>query len=166
MTASSHQTVRLARGRHHGPEDGVCVMELASMLAGEPFTDSPRSVCPVLGCFLLAYNDLVDDDRRQDLYWAAAAVVGTRADRRTEGERARLCVEQLEQTPGFRRPRILWRHRHTAAEAARVLALGGADRHRQALELLRRMIAAGCDRAAGPTARGPSPRQRISQRAQ
>jgi hypothetical protein len=34
------------RGQHANPERGVCVMELASMLAGEPFTDHPRSVCP------------------------------------------------------------------------------------------------------------------------
>ena len=33
----SHQTVRLARGKHSSPRDGVCVMELASMLAGEQF---------------------------------------------------------------------------------------------------------------------------------
>ncbi len=158
MTVSSHQTVRLARGKHDRPEHGVCVMELASMLAGEPFTDSPRSVCPVLGCFLLAYNDLVDDDRRQDLYWAAAAVVGTRADRCLERERARLCLEALEQTSGLRRRWMLWRPRRTAAQAARVLARGGADQHRQALELLRHMIAAGCDgRPARPAHRSSHP---------
>ena len=28
------------------------------MLAGEPFTDQPESVCPVIASFLRAYNDL------------------------------------------------------------------------------------------------------------
>ena len=56
---ASHQTVRLARGRHDSPSHGVCVMELASMLAGERFTDSPRSVCPVVAAFMRTYNDAI-----------------------------------------------------------------------------------------------------------
>ena len=48
------------------------------MLAGEPFSDHPHSVCPVIGSFLRAYNDRIDDRRRQDLYAYAAAVVGSR----------------------------------------------------------------------------------------
>jgi hypothetical protein len=43
-------------------------MELASMLAGEPFSDQPKSVCPVVAAFLRGYNDAVDDETRQDLY--------------------------------------------------------------------------------------------------
>ena len=57
MSSISHQTVRLSRGRHQGPDQGACVMELASMLAGEPFSDHPGSACPVIGAFLRAYND-------------------------------------------------------------------------------------------------------------
>ena len=55
------------------------MMELASMLAGETFTDHPASVCPVIGSFLRSYNDSIDDRRRQSLYeyavarWSAAA---------------------------------------------------------------------------------------------
>ena len=36
MTRVTHQTVRLTTGKHTSPSDGACVMELASMLAGEP----------------------------------------------------------------------------------------------------------------------------------
>jgi hypothetical protein len=53
-------------------------MELASMLAGEAFSDHPRSVCPVIGAFLRTYNDAIDDQRRQALYAYAAKVVGSR----------------------------------------------------------------------------------------
>jgi hypothetical protein len=77
-TAVSHQTVKLTRGRHI-PDGGACVMELASMLAGEPFSDHPASVCPVIGSFLRAYNDSIDDQRRQDLYAYASKVVGSRS---------------------------------------------------------------------------------------
>ncbi len=73
----SHQTIRLSKGNHASPADGACVMELASMLADEPFSDHPASVCPVIGALLRAYNDAVDAERRQDLYAFAAAAVGT-----------------------------------------------------------------------------------------
>lgn len=88
MPQPSYQTVKLARGRHVSPDAGVCVMELASMLAGETFTDRPRSVSPVIAGFLRAYNDLIDDRRRQDLYGCAAAVLGTAGSRDLEVERA------------------------------------------------------------------------------
>jgi hypothetical protein len=73
----THQTVRLSRGRHTGPKDGTCVMELASMLAGEPFSDRPACACPVTAALLRAYNDAVDDRRRQTLFGVAAEVVDT-----------------------------------------------------------------------------------------
>jgi hypothetical protein len=68
MNETDHQTVRLSPGRHRSPDDGACVMELASMLADEPFSDRPRSVCPVIAAFLRSYNDGLDDERRRDLY--------------------------------------------------------------------------------------------------
>jgi hypothetical protein len=67
-------------------------MELASMLAGERFSDHPRSVCPVLAMVLRAYNDGIDDERRQDLYTYASIVVGSR-DRRARRSRAALFAE-------------------------------------------------------------------------
>jgi hypothetical protein len=77
MPPISYQTVRLGRGRHSSPEHGACVMELASMLAGEGFSDHPRSVSRPIASFLRGYNDLVDDRRRADLYRYAALTVGT-----------------------------------------------------------------------------------------
>jgi hypothetical protein len=91
MPHVSHQTVRLGKGKHHSPDQGACVMELASMLAGEPFSDHPRSVSRPIAAFLRRYNDLLDDARRQDLYPYAARAVGTVADVETEDER----VERL-----------------------------------------------------------------------
>jgi hypothetical protein len=79
MPPVSHQTIKLSSGKHSTPHEGACVMELASMLAGEPFGDHPASVCPVIGSLLRAYNDSVDDATRQDLYEYAAKVVGSRA---------------------------------------------------------------------------------------
>lgn len=88
---TSHQTVILGRGRHSDPSKGACVMELASMLAGERFSDHPRSVCPVIGRYLRALNDGLDDERRQELYALAAAAVGTAAGRRERARRRTQC---------------------------------------------------------------------------
>ena len=52
-------------------------MELASILADEPFSDNPASVCPLVAAFLRSYNDHVDDQRRRDRFPYAAAAVGT-----------------------------------------------------------------------------------------
>ena len=88
MSTTSYQTIRLSAGNHRYPEEGACVMELASMLAGEPFTDRPRSVCPVIATFLRGYNDSLGDARRQDLYRYASLVVGTRSGRQVQRTRA------------------------------------------------------------------------------
>jgi hypothetical protein len=123
-------------------------MELASMLAGEPFSDHPSSTCPVIGAFLRAYNDGLPEDRRQDLYEYAARVVGTSADRRVRRVRARMCLEWLAEQTGGRRPSRLslmmagWSLGavgRTAARAART----SADSHRSVLDLVDRMILLG-----------------------
>jgi hypothetical protein len=45
---ATHQTIRLSAGRHRSSGDGACVIELASMLADEPYGDHPASVCAVI----------------------------------------------------------------------------------------------------------------------
>ena len=92
MPTISHQTVQLGKGRHHSAGRGkVCVMELASMLAGEPFTDHPASVSRVLAAFLRGYNDGIDDGRRQTLKACAASCIGTApAERVDEDARRRM----------------------------------------------------------------------------
>ena len=108
MSTTRYQTVRLSRGKHSSPDEGACVMELASMLAGERFSDRPRSVSPVIAAFLRGYNDLVDERRRQDLIRYAAEAVGTAASEEVEHARVRRLVqwadERSRQSP---RPTVL-----------------------------------------------------------
>jgi hypothetical protein len=99
MSGASHQTLSLSAGKHRSPEEGACVMELASLLAGERFSDHPRSVCPVIAVVLRGYNDGADEHRRQDLYRYAADAVGTRS-RRSVRER----VERSSEFFGVRPP--------------------------------------------------------------
>jgi hypothetical protein len=93
MSPVTHQTIKLGRGKHHSPDDGACVMELASMLAGEDFSDHPISVCPVVGSLLRAHNDSIDDERRQDLYAYATKVVGSRSSGAVQDARAARLIE-------------------------------------------------------------------------
>jgi len=150
----SHQTVRLTRGRHRSPAEGVCAVELSSMLAGEPFSDRPDCVSPVIGAFLRRYNDLLLDGRRQDLYEFAATAVGTRASRAQETERARLCLEWLRAQLGDaarNELRLLnaWPNTRTKreriAERAARYAAASRDRHAAALDLIMRLAASTGD---------------------
>jgi len=135
------------------------------MLAGEPFSDHPRSVCPVIAAFLRSYNDHVDPARRQDLYPYAASAVGTRADAVIERRRARMCIQwaraACERPP--RRVRVLHRiFRCQGPDVDGVYAARAAaacrDReraHRHALAFLDELLAAD---AASATAAGvPAP---------
>jgi hypothetical protein len=91
---------RVERGRHASPRFGTCVMELASLLAGEPFSDRPVTVSPVIGALLRTYNDGIDDERRQDLSELAPVIVGTAARRSVEENRASLCLQFAQRLGG------------------------------------------------------------------
>src|SRR5207248_6831847 len=123
MSDVGHQVVRLGRGKHSSPDQGACVMELASMLAGERFSDRPRAVCPVVGAFLRTYNDALDDERRQDLYRYAADAVGTMASPEVERRRAERCVAwAAEAAPGSRFSLRRWASRRRLAAAGEFAA--------------------------------------------
>lgn len=158
MSPVTHQTIKLSKGKHSAPEDGACVMELASMLAGESFTDHPQSVCPAIGSFLRAYNDSIDDTRRQDLYAYASMVVGTRASSEVERQRA----ERLAAWAAELRPRRWLRllpaplrarlsQRRSPTDAAGTYAVHAIRRHSEqthtaVLALLDELLAIGSDR--------------------
>jgi hypothetical protein len=156
----SYQTIKLSRGKHSSPEHGACVMELASMLAGEPFTDRPRSVSRPIAAFLRGYNDLLDDRRRQDLYAYASRAVGTAASTAIENARAaRLlaCGDELWEQRSARslldrlRAHRARRERPSEAEPAgtyAVHALGKVtdEMHQTVLGLIDELIAIGARR--------------------
>jgi hypothetical protein len=88
----SSSSVRLEPGRHRSPGEGVCVVELASMVAGEKFTDRPKCVCPVIGSFLRCWNDHAGYADRQRLQPYASRVVGTGGYRRISRIRRDVCL--------------------------------------------------------------------------
>jgi hypothetical protein len=71
---------RLAYGTHATPEDGRCAMEWVSYLAGEPHSDEPACVSPVLRAFCTTLNDSLEDGPRQRLRPYLARTIGTADD--------------------------------------------------------------------------------------
>jgi hypothetical protein len=176
MSHANHQTVRLSQGKHRDPDHGACVMELASMLAGEPFSDRPRCVDPVIAGFLRTYNDGIDDRRRQDLYPVASEVVGTRAVTSVQAERARMCLRWAQERYGLHRRgarrllplRPLLPDGRLGDDAAGTLAGRIAVKqaskrrteggHDAALEFVRELVAVGAeDRAQAPAEANEEP---------
>ena len=160
-----HQTVLLAAGSHSAPEDGMCGVELASVLAGEPFSDHPRSVCPVIAALVRAYNDRVGFERRQDLVPYAARIVDTRGDRELERRRAARCAAwaaarkrippsrwRLWRLARGRGGRLRATRELAAIRAARSIETGSDEAHASTLALLDELIALGADPTAVPDA--------------
>jgi hypothetical protein len=70
----------LAYGTHASPQDGRCAMEWVSYLAGEPHSDQPVCVSPVLRAMCIALNDGLDHEPRQRLRPYLARTIGTAND--------------------------------------------------------------------------------------
>ncbi len=79
MTATAPMMMpMLARGRHRSPRRGACFMELASYLAGEPWTDSPACTDESLAHLARLVNDLSTDGARPRLSPMIPSVIGLR----------------------------------------------------------------------------------------
>jgi hypothetical protein len=92
------ESIMLAKGAHASCEKAVCVMELTSCLADEPFSDHPQCVSPVIGAFCRSWNDSLDDETRQRLKPYAQLVIGTRTTKQDERIRAWLATDWLVRT--------------------------------------------------------------------
>ena len=84
----------LSMGNHTDPKDGRCAMEWVAYLAGEPHSDQPMCVSPVLTRFCIRFNDRLPDDERQKLRPYLARTIGTRGDGMDE-RRVQMCREWL-----------------------------------------------------------------------
>ena len=85
-------SVRLTPGAHRSPRDGVCLLELASLMAEERFSDRPRCVCVVIAAFLRDWNDRSHYAQRQELRPYARRVIGSRAGRAVTHRRRDVCL--------------------------------------------------------------------------
>ena len=70
MRKNHHQPALLpilSRGKHRSPRKGACFMELASLLAGERWSDDPACTHPLLALLARNVNDSTSDAGRARL---------------------------------------------------------------------------------------------------
>ena len=70
----------LSRGKHRSARRGACFMEMASVLAGERWSDHPSCTHPLLAQLARQVNDNTSDADRQHLVRLIPSVVGRRGD--------------------------------------------------------------------------------------
>lgn len=84
----------LSRGKHRSSRKGACFMEMASVLAGERWSDHPRCTHPLLGELARHVNDCTSDANRQQLAVLIPSVVGlTGEDLRIDARIALRCAQ-------------------------------------------------------------------------
>lgn len=106
--ASSMITMELlGRGTHASPRHGGNVLELASVLAGEPWSTHPHSVHPAIAAVAGKVNDLLADDRRRLLAPIAPRLLGTNtADPRVWPAVVNVCARAAAPVGGPGRPQL------------------------------------------------------------
>jgi hypothetical protein len=72
-------SIQLYQGDHE-PDGEMCFMEAVAYIAGEPWTDAPACVCPILGAYSRVLNDVLPDGKRQLLKPYIPQVIGTADD--------------------------------------------------------------------------------------
>jgi len=131
-------SIHLAKGAHEATGAEIpkaCVMEIASWLAGEPWSDSTTCVSTVLGGFARSLNDALPDDTRQQLAPLAPRLIGT-ADDGLDETRGYMALDWLIRT-------------YTPAW----LDLANLSEEAAALRSLRRIVDLAAAKAAGPVVR-------------
>lgn len=88
-------SITLQRGPHAPNDDKqFCAMEAAAWIAGEPHSDEPECVSPVLAAFVRSWNDALDYEERQTLKPHIPRMIGTAGDGHDE-ERAWMAADWL-----------------------------------------------------------------------
>jgi len=87
--------ITLRHGAHPTRDDGMCALEAVAWLAGEPHSDHPQCVCPVVAAFGRAWNDALpsDDDRDRLLKPLLPAMIGTASTTEVQDRRAFMAAD-------------------------------------------------------------------------
>ena len=87
----------LSAGAHSSPSEGACVMEYVSLLAGEPWSDTPACTYPPLAVGAQIVNDWLLDSERHRLVPLIGRLFGTTlpVDARVFALRVARTVEHL-----------------------------------------------------------------------
>jgi len=89
-------TITFAHGAHEPTSGEMCVMEAAAYIAGEPWSDHPQCVSPVIATFCRNWNDELSEPPRSELLRPLLPlVIGTRTTDADEETRAWLATDWL-----------------------------------------------------------------------
>jgi hypothetical protein len=135
----------LGWGQHEGPDDGMCAIEAAAWVAGEPWSDRPECVCPVIAEFCRRWNDgLPSHERNAILRPMVPRLVGTRGSAALAHKRSLMAADWLvrEHTPAWLRLAGLIDHADTLAALPEIADMAQVPSIRGALEAARRDAAA------------------------
>jgi len=89
-------TITFAHGAHTPTSGEMCVMEAAAYIAGEPWSDHPQCVSPVIATFCRYWNDSLREPPRSELLRPLLPlVIGTRTTDADEVTRAWLATDWL-----------------------------------------------------------------------
>jgi hypothetical protein len=152
------EEIELKKGAHDSPEQGMCIMEAVAYIAGEPFSDHPKCVCPVIAAFLRSYNDLVSPDVRQTLKPFIPRLISTKSTPAVEERRALIAADWLVRThtPAWLRIAGLNTQADALSSLPEITALSQVPSIRGPIEAARRdaaAAAAAARAAAGAAAR-------------
>ncbi|WP_135465616.1 hypothetical protein [Crenalkalicoccus roseus] len=89
-----HGRVTLCRGTGHPDQGRLCVMSFAALLAGEPHSDIPARVSPLIRDYAVMLNDAMPLEELQRLKPFAPRILGT--DDGRDSERVALLRSALE----------------------------------------------------------------------
>lgn len=86
----------LLAGEHVTLESGMCLLEATAYVAGEPWSDHPACVSPVLAEFGRAWNDgMRSDEERESLKQYIPRLIGTVGDAAADERRGWLALDWL-----------------------------------------------------------------------
>ena len=124
----------LDKGAHTSDAGAMCAMEAAAYVAGEPWSDHPQCVSPVIAAFLRSWNDgLPDEDRTRLLLPLIPDTIGTATTTADEATRAWMATDWV-----------------VRVHAPAWLRLAGLTEHAQSLESCARIADAVTARAEQP----------------
>jgi hypothetical protein len=94
LTPADLDTLILKAGVHNRRNlDSLCLMEAVAWFAGQPHTDHPPCVSPVISGFLRSWNDAMSEDDRQQLKPLIPLVIDTAATPEIEMRQSWLALD-------------------------------------------------------------------------
>lgn len=144
--------IKLSKGSHKKPQQGLCVMECVAYIQGEKHTDAPVCACPVIANYCIGINDKFDQTVRDKLLTYVLRIAGSKSTLEIEQKRAFMCADYaVRKFAGIAAPPIVDKASalvgyYAAADAASYAAdaatadASDASRHGKIFNLLEDML--------------------------